>query len=88
MLVGRVQGPRPSRSTVLLAPGYTYVQPQVRVISATACDRPVSAGIAGSLPFTVTVEDTRIAVSNDVGLAVHEVVNCDVVIRPSGYLEP
>jgi hypothetical protein len=88
MRVGRVEGTAPSRSTVPLQPGYTYVQPQVQVPGATACDTPIPGEIAGSLPFTVTLTGASVAVSNDVGLSVHAVVNCYVVNRPPGYLEP
>jgi hypothetical protein len=87
MPVGRVEGTRPSRSSVLLRPGYTYVQKQVRVPGATACKTPISAGMAGQ-PLSVMVGSSRIAVPNDAGLMVHTVVNCDVVTRPPGYLEP
>ena len=74
-------------STVLLRPGYTYVQPQIQVSGETACERPVSAGM-GSPPLSVVVAGTRVAAPDDAGLVVRAVVNCYVVTRPPGYVEP
>ena len=52
---------RNTRTVVLLRPGYTYVQEQVRVSGVTACKTPVSAGMGGQA-LSVMVGNTRIAV--------------------------
>jgi len=86
MTVGRFVGPDPKPTTVVVPPGWVYIQPQV-LTSGWACPGPISSGLPGTGYWTVTVENHQYHPVAPAQL-LRLVVNCDVFQRVSGYISP
>ncbi len=87
MKLGRVDGPSPEQTTVVVPAGRVYVQPQVQVEGVTACPTPWPSGAPRTGHWTVQVQGDTFHPPGPGQLMVN-VVNCFAYTLPQGFLAP
>ena len=87
MKLGRVDGPSPEQTTVVVPAGRVYVQPQVQVQGVTACPTPWPSGAPRTEQWTVQVQGDTFHPTGPGQLMVN-VMNCFAYTLPSGFIAP
>ncbi len=87
MKLGRVDGPSPEQTTVVVPGGRVYVQPQVQLQGVTACPTPWPSGAPRTDHWSALVQGDTFHPTGPGQLMVN-VGNCFAYTRPPGFTAP